>query len=237
MPIPKISNVTPSSGSIGSQVTIIGENFNDVNKVTFDGIPAEFTFKHPAQITATVPQNLTKQGQINIKVFQKGSQVKHQFLVTKSAQLQPPPPPSTDPQTTQTPATMANTTTTNPRDLDRSRATFAWQNIQSVKSQDNSKYEKEYKTIARRLPTLIQVNGLAQTLAFLKAKGDPQHLDAFNHLSGWVCHRFNWNDPDLLHKILSPTMDSQLYRLATSETLAFLQWLKRFAEAELAGEE
>jgi CRISPR type III-B/RAMP module-associated protein Cmr5 len=32
-------------------------------------------------------------------------------------------------------------------------------------------------------------------------------------------------------------MDSQNYRLATSEALAFLQWLKRFAEAELDSED
>ncbi len=48
--------------------------------------------------------------------------------------------------------------------------------------------------------------------------------------------RFNWDDTtNLLNKIIHT--DSQIYRLATSEALAFLQWLKRFAEADLISEE
>jgi hypothetical protein len=60
------------------------------------------------------------------------------------------------------------TMTTNPRDLDRSRAKEAWDNIQIVKPQKN--YQAKYGSLARKIPTLIQINGLAQTLAFLKAK-------------------------------------------------------------------
>lgn len=86
------------------------------------------------------------------------------------------------------------------------------------------------------MPTLIQINGLAQTLAFLKSKGKEHHTQAFNHLSSWCCMRFNWDDTtNLLNKIIHT--DSQIYRLATSEALAFLQWLKRFAEADLISEE
>lgn len=124
----------------------------------------------------------------------------------------------------------------NPRDLDRDRAACAWKCIQEITSK-NIQEQKKYGTIARKLPTLIQVNGLAQTLAFLKAKGEAHHIAAFKHLSGWVCGHFHWQDTDLLGKILSPNMDSLHYRLATAESLSFLQWLKRFAEAELDTEE
>ncbi|MBE9166322.1 type III-B CRISPR module-associated protein Cmr5 [Pleurocapsales cyanobacterium LEGE 06147] len=132
------------------------------------------------------------------------------------------------------PQTNTNTLiTANYRDLDRSRAANAWNDIQSVTKKEE-KFQKKYSAIARKLPTLIQINGLAQTLTFLKAKGEPHHLDTFNHLSGWVCHRFNWNNTDLLTQVLAQDMDSQRYRLVTAEALAFLQWLKRFAEAEIA---
>ncbi|SRR5579883_828033 len=124
--------------------------------------------------------------------------------------------------------------TTNPRDLDRSRAQAAWNNIQSVKTQDE---QAKYGSLARQMPTLIQVNGLGQTLAFLKAKGNKHHKEMFNHLSIWVCSRLNLSTEKetLLDHILK--MDSQRYRLATGESLAFLQWVKRFAEAELDSED
>lgn len=129
---------------------------------------------------------------------------------------------------------LNNTTKSNPRDLERERAARAWDNITSVKGQS---YEKEYGSLARKLSTMIQVNGLAQTLAFLKAKGKSHHNEAYNHISAWICDRFKWQDSDLLKRTISNTMDSQQYRLTTAECLAFLQWLKRFAEAELKMEE
>lgn len=144
-------------------------------------------------------------------------------------------------RTTVTPTTTPIPTTTNPRDLDRNRAMYAWENIQSVKS---TKFPGKYGSLARKMPTLIQVNGLAQTLAYLKAKGkenDPKirkehFVQAFDHLSNWICNnRLNSGTGDLLARVL--VMDSQTYRYVTNEALAFLQWLKRFAEAELATED
>jgi len=126
----------------------------------------------------------------------------------------------------------------NPRDLDRSRASAAWNNIQSVKTLP---IQANYGSLARKMPTLIQVNGLGQTLAFLKAKenGDDRHKRMFDHLSDWVCSRLPANTgttaEHLLKRVLN--MDSQTYRFATAEALAFLQWIKRFAEAELGTED
>lgn len=138
------------------------------------------------------------------------------------------------PQTAPSPKPPAPDVTTNPRDLDRSRAKDAWEKIQSVKFQA---YQAKYGSLARKMPTLIQVNGLAQTLAFLtaKGKGNDHHVQMCQHISTWACSRFGLGTNDLLNHIL--TIDSQRYRLATSEVLAYLQWLKRFAEAELGLEE
>jgi|NOAtaT_6_FD_contig_101_271872_length_4169_multi_3_in_0_out_0_5 CRISPR-associated protein Cmr5 len=120
--------------------------------------------------------------------------------------------------------------TVNPRDLDRSRASSAWENISKVDATNT-----EYGSLAREMPTMIQVNGLAQTLAFLKAKKGKHHSLIFEHLSGWVCNHLNFKNGDLLENVIR--IESQEYRRATSESLAYLQWIKRFSEGKIKKEE
>ncbi len=53
---PSIASFTPSSGSVGSSVTITGANLVSLTSVTFNGIAAtSYTFNTQTQITATVP--------------------------------------------------------------------------------------------------------------------------------------------------------------------------------------
>lgn len=119
---------------------------------------------------------------------------------------------------------VLSSASTKPKDLDRNRANAAWCAVQEISSKDT-----EYGSLAREMPTMIQVNGLAQTLAFLKAKKKEHHLKMFNHLSTWVCKQLQLEKGDLLTNVME--IDSQLYRRATSEALAYLQWVKRFTEA------
>ncbi len=61
-PPPSISNLTPSSGSIGESVTISGSNFGSSqgnNNVTFNGIPGAITSWAVTSITVTVPAGAT----------------------------------------------------------------------------------------------------------------------------------------------------------------------------------
>jgi CRISPR-associated protein Cmr5 len=120
------------------------------------------------------------------------------------------------------------------RTLEQERAKHAWDCVQEVKD----KYKHiagDYRAIAVKVPSLIVTNGLGQTLAFLKAKGKGEsgneHEVLYRHLTDWVGRKVNANG-DLLNWLLN-TATSQQYRLATMEALALLQWLKRFAEAEL----
>jgi CRISPR-associated protein Cmr5 len=116
--------------------------------------------------------------------------------------------------------------------LEQERAKHAWDCVQEVKDKP---FAGDYRTIAVKVPSLIVTNGLGQTLAFLKAKGkgDPgnEHEVLYRHLADWVSEKVN-ADGDLLSWLVN-TATSQQYRLATMEALALLQWLKRFAEAEL----
>src|SRR5262245_49474166 len=52
---PTISGFNPSSGPVGTAVTVSGTNFTGVNKVTFNGTSAAYTVNSSTQLTATVP--------------------------------------------------------------------------------------------------------------------------------------------------------------------------------------
>jgi len=109
---------------------------------------------------------------------------------------------------------------------DQSRAAQAWQDIGQVRTTSQA----EYGSLARKLPALIQVNGLAQTLAFLRSKPDKDHFKLiYRHLDLWVGSHIG-AEGDLLEWIVA--QNSAQYRRATTEALAFAMWLRRFAEAK-----
>jgi hypothetical protein len=54
-PSPTISSFTPSSGPVGTTVTISGEHITGATAVAFNGTPASFTIVSDTQIRATVP--------------------------------------------------------------------------------------------------------------------------------------------------------------------------------------
>ncbi len=80
-------------------------------------------------------------------------------------------------------------------------------------------------------------SGLGQAIVFLKAKDYAPGLVA--EISDWIATRVPLRPdepretgptPDLLERIIRG--DSDFLRRATDEVLAYLQWLRRFAEAE-----
>jgi len=122
------------------------------------------------------------------------------------------------------------------RTREQQRASQAWSDIQEVKEQLQEPAQKEYGSLARRVPTLVITNGLGQTLAYLKAKAKNEQSDhyglMYRHLSRWTMGTVSPQGGDLLRWVQGEA-DSVTYRWATVEALAYLGWLKRFAEAEL----
>ena len=110
--------------------------------------------------------------------------------------------------------------------LEQKRAAQAWKDVQEAKSKQ---FKAKYGPLVKKLPSYILTNGLGQTLAFLLAKGknDPskEHTLLYQQISLWVSQ-----DDKLINKVME--RDSTTYRNLTAETLAYLNWLKRFAEAE-----
>lgn len=119
------------------------------------------------------------------------------------------------------------------------------------------KESDKYVSYVRRLPSLIQTNGLGAALAFVFAKAkfgaEKRGADAeaygllYTHVRQWLEehsilretlrkaydqlkeNREDVNGPDRLTEAIV-SLDPRSYRLATQEVLAFLQWLRRFAE-------
>ena len=143
------------------------------------------------------------------------------------------------------------TTTIPPRQTtEQRRAAHAWSVIAEIVrkyphriengKQIPDKRAKNYGHQLKDLPTRILAAGLGQTLAFLWAKRDEQTEELLRRLSDWVLDkRPNAGstkavpEPQaLIRAIIADSADAMLLRRATEESLAYLQWLKRFAEAE-----
>jgi CRISPR-associated protein Cmr5 len=118
------------------------------------------------------------------------------------------------------------------RTREQERAKHAWGCVRRVKVKQ-TKCAPEYRTIAVKAPSLIATNGLGQTLAFLRSKPNREPFRLlYKDLAEWVAGQLGVQG-DLLDWLVNGAT-SQQYRLATVEALALLQWLKRFAEAELS---
>jgi CRISPR-associated protein Cmr5 len=125
------------------------------------------------------------------------------------------------------------------RILEQQRAAFAWQCVQAVQRTD---FASEYGQLAREAASLVQLHGLGQTLAFLVSKRPDKpgqvnaHLHLARDLSRWVGTQLTGQELDDLREWIVSQASVAEYRRATLEALAFLAWLKRFAEAELVKE-
>lgn len=112
------------------------------------------------------------------------------------------------------------------RSLAQNRAEFAFRAVEHV---DHELFDK-YKQLARSAPADVQTNGLAQTLAYWKAKGEREHTDLLADITRWLRSQIHFsNDQDALNWIVLSASNEE-YRRATAETIALLTWIKRFAE-------
>jgi CRISPR type III-B/RAMP module-associated protein Cmr5 len=121
--------------------------------------------------------------------------------------------------------------------LDQRRANHAWQVVAKVKRLPDDNDKKKFKTQVKKMPARILTSGLGPALAFLEAKKVAPDLLAA--LAGWLktfplTRTVRVEPPDqehLLVYILNGS--SEFLRFATAESLAYLQWVVRFTDAEL----
>lgn len=134
--------------------------------------------------------------------------------------------------------------------LEQRRGHRAWKHVIEPATKEVG---RDYRGLVRKAPAMIKTNGLGQFLAFLLAKAnqDARELEApdakpsraeavlYRHMALWLCSKDSpvpWGEIQgtLMERVLSA--DSWVYRQAAGEALAYVGWLKRFAEAQYGGE-
>ncbi len=130
---------------------------------------------------------------------------------------------------------MADNSTINK--LESGRAQYAYKCAQKGAKQNSS----EYKSYVKKLPMLIKTNGLASALSFYFANSASEGKVNTNKTYGLIYRQIeDWLknnnksliklEQDKLVEVLLK-MDSNTYRAVTTEVMAFLTWLRRFADA------
>lgn len=118
-----------------------------------------------------------------------------------------------------------------------------YQTLQQVESQNGS--PKLYGSYVKSLPASIVQVGLGQAMATLLAKAKGKVRDGnfllYQHVQEWLCTKaehspyFNQDaEPDLLGAIMNGT--EVQYIRGQAEAMAYLNWLKKFAVAQLKDE-
>lgn len=125
------------------------------------------------------------------------------------------------------PNAPATNNVTSQQTLQQQRAAAAWKDTQAVPQSNHD----SYKSLVRGFAAMILTDGLGAALAFLQAKGKQEHKMLSQNLSAWVLKQMGApaGQTDLLNWLLG--QNSAAYRRAASESIAYLMWLKRFAEA------
>lgn len=128
------------------------------------------------------------------------------------------------------------------RTLEQDRANYAWNCVKKIKDRNEEQVEKKYKSFVNKSSALVLTNGLGNTLAFYQSKYDGKsaeaqaYKDLYAHIDEWL-KKQDIIDQNVLQWILSEKTSSLDVVRATKETVAFISWLKRFAVAELEGDE
>ncbi len=113
--------------------------------------------------------------------------------------------------------------------LEKGRAAYAYKQVSVYFNSKPEKQQKEYRSYLKKLPAMIQMNGLGQTFAFYSSQGGT-YQDIYNQISLWLGERYeeSFFDKGAVEAIIS--MNSGDYRMMTVEVMALSNWMRRFAD-------
>lgn len=128
---------------------------------------------------------------------------------------------------------------TNRTTLEQGRAKFAYECAEKGAKIDK---KKEYKSYCKKIPMMIKTNGLGATFAFMLSKGGTYNL-LYEQTHEWlkqddklvIFSLEKYKGKELVDIIID--QNSAKYRYLTVEVLALFNWLRRFAEGLIEGED
>jgi len=124
------------------------------------------------------------------------------------------------------------------RTLGQKRAEYALGKVLAI---PEGKKKEEFKSFSAGAPSIILQNGFGQALAFWLSKGKDKHIAVFDMIRNWLSYEKDDIENSFVKKTENPVdfirelsgMDQIKYLSAQKETLALLEWVKRYANADL----
>ena len=114
--------------------------------------------------------------------------------------------------------------------IEQGRAKYAFEAVNGISQTNKKKLKESYKPAAKKLPVLIKTNGLGQTLAFIKERN--QGYDKlYDQIGNWLQTEDAKRlvpQGELVDQVIQ--LQSPVYRQVTVETLALLNWIRRFVD-------
>ena len=102
-----------------------------------------------------------------------------------------------------------------------------FERVQGV-SNRGEEFRRKYGSMALKLPVLVQTAGLAQTLAFVQARGEAAHEQLLSDLAAVVMGE----DADALVR-RSREAEFREYMWLTDKVMTALIWFRRYAQSLL----
>lgn len=115
--------------------------------------------------------------------------------------------------------------------IENGRADYAYNIVANTIQKNSPEKNSEYRSYIKKLPSIIQVNGLGQALAFCFSKGG-EYKRIYDQIYGWLKinnkEYFPNENEEFVKAVIN--MDSKEYRVITMEVLALLNWMRRFVD-------
>ena len=124
--------------------------------------------------------------------------------------------------------------------LEQGRASFCYEKVIEAKNKLGDT-ATDYKSYVKKAPMYIKTNGLGAALAFMKAKGKDGNAWSliYQQITEWIENDtkalINTGGEDLVKTVVS--LETPDYRALTNEVLALFNWLRRFAEGLIKGDD
>lgn len=136
--------------------------------------------------------------------------------------------------------------TTKLKGIEQGRAEFAYDKVGEAIQALGKEHAPNYKQYAKKVPAMIKTNGLGSTMIFIRAKGFGKKSDKAKAYTLLESHITAWLQKNSTSFIEIPAtsflaaeivkLKSPQYRALTIEVLAFMNWLRRFADGMIEGE-